>query len=98
MWVRIREISFPVVDGDDVIQQVRNTAVARNSGSGYRGFRLLVDRPNGRALEVSYWETEEGAAADVSESGVLTKGMYAFDLSTVVEERCNHYELAIDAG
>ena len=58
MWVRIREVSFPVARADEVIAHVRNTAVSRNDGEGFRGFRLLIDRPNGRALEVSYWETE----------------------------------------
>ena len=57
MWVRIREVSFPVACADEVIAHVRNTAVSRNDGEGFRGFRLLIDRLNGRALEVSYWQT-----------------------------------------
>lgn len=91
MWVRIREIKFPADRADQVIAHVRDTAVARFSGEGHRGFRLLVDRPNGRALEVSYWRTEQDArgrdqlaTADVA------------DVPGGVVERTNHYELAID--
>ena len=93
MWVRIREFSFASDRADDIIDRVRDTAVARFDGEGHRGFRLLVDRPNGRALEVSYWETEAGARADACvETASLAK------LPGEVLERTSHYELAIDAA
>jgi hypothetical protein len=88
MWVRIREVSFTADRGDAVIDHVRNTIVSRHQGDSFRGFRLLVDRPNGRALEVSYWATETDAAR-AAEPG---------DIPGAILERCNHYELAIDAG
>jgi hypothetical protein len=98
MWVRIREVSFPADECDKVIDHVRNTAVARYGGIGYRGFRLLVDRPNGRALEVSYWDSQIAAAppAALATGGEGTP--CAYDIEGVVEERCDHYELSIDAG
>jgi heme-degrading monooxygenase HmoA len=91
MWVRIREVSFPVTRADEVIAHVRNTSVSRNDGAGFRGFRLLIDRPNGRSLEVSYWETEVDARA-----GSLRSGSNETDLPGGVLERCDFYELAID--
>ena len=93
MWVRIREVSFPSARADEVIKHVRNTAVSRNDGDGFRGFRLLVDRPNGRALEVSYWETEANATV-----GHVTSGVESTDVPDGAVERCNFYELAIDGG
>ena len=93
MWVRIREVSFLVEKTDEVIAQVRDTAVARFEGESHRGFRLLVDRPNGRALEVSYWETEEGARADAS---ARTARVAVVPGATVL--RTEHYELAIEAA
>jgi heme-degrading monooxygenase HmoA len=88
MWVRIQELSFPIGRSADLINHARNTLVSRHTGDSFRGFRLLVDHPNGHALEVSYWETEADAARAVSAS----------DLPHATLERCNHYELAIDAG
>lgn len=88
MWVRIQEVSFPAERGNEVIDHVRNTVVSRHQGDSFRGFRLLVDRPNGRALEVSYWETEADAAQAANAS----------DVPGATLERCDHYELAIDAG
>ena len=61
MWVRIDEISFPPERSEEVVDQVRNTAVTRHDGDGFRGFRLLVDQPHGRALDVSYWDSADGA-------------------------------------
>jgi heme-degrading monooxygenase HmoA len=91
MWVRIREVSCPPEAMDQVIGHVRNTAVVRNDGAGFRGFRLLVDRSKGRALEVSYWETEANAlnGAGASEPTDIPHGNV---------ERCDVYELAIDGG
>ena len=92
MWVRIREISFPTDRVDDVIDRVRDTSVARFDGESHRGFRLLVDRPNGRALEVSYWEVEADARAGEG------TGAVPIDVPGGTVERTNCYELAIDAA
>ena len=88
MWVRIQEVSFSANRSDEVVERFRETAVARHGGDGYLGFRLLLDREDGRALEVSYWETEADAAQAANAS----------DVPGATLERCNHYELAIDAG
>jgi heme-degrading monooxygenase HmoA len=93
MWVRIQEVSFSPSSTDEVISHVRNTAVSRCAGEGYRGFRLLVDRPNGRALEVSYWDSEEA----VQTSDEPSEGSSA-DLPGATVERTEWYELAIDAA
>lgn len=88
MWVRIDEIAFATAQTDEVIDHVRNTAVSKHDGEGFRGFRLLVDRTSGHALDVSYWETEAAAAhGGDDETGA---GM----THTV---RSNVYELCIDS-
>ena len=93
MWVRIQEVSFPAAKADDAITHVRDTAVLRFDGDGFRGFRLLVDRPNGRALEVSYWDSEDAVfaaeARDVGDAADLPDG-------TIL--RTNYYELAVDSA
>ena len=93
MWVRIMEIAFPVDQVEQVIDHVRNTTVARYSGEAYRGSRLLVDRPGGTALEVSYWQTEQGARDDRTPTGVDPVGVPG---GSVIRTR--YYELGIDAG
>ncbi len=93
MWVRIQELSFAPDRSDAVIEQIRDTAVARYDGDGHRGFRLLMDRPNGKALDVSYWDTSAGAHSDVSpESAAPVHALGATAGTT------NYYELVIDAG
>jgi heme-degrading monooxygenase HmoA len=88
MWVRIDEIAFATAQTDDVIDHVRNTAASKHDGEGFRGFRLLVDRISGRALDVSYWETEAAATQGGDEASGA--GM----MHTV---RSNVYELCIDS-
>ncbi len=88
MWVRIDEIAFTAARTDDVIDHVRNTAVSKHDGEGFRGFRLLVDRANGHALDVSYWDTE--TAAVFGGDAVDASG-----LTGVV--RSNVYEMCIDS-
>jgi heme-degrading monooxygenase HmoA len=88
MWVRIDEIAFATARTDDVIDQVRNTAVSKHPGEGFRGFRLLVDRTSGHALDVSYWDTETAAAqgGDSADAAGMTHLI-----------RSNVYELSIDS-
>ena len=93
MWVRIQEVSFAASRSDEVVERFRETAVARHGGDGYLGFRLLLDREDGRALEVSYWETEAALRA-VDAAGVVG----AADPSLAITKQTNYYELAIDAA
>jgi heme-degrading monooxygenase HmoA len=93
MWVRIQEFSFVPEQAEQVIQQVRDHAAVQHEGEGYRGFRLLVDRPSGRALDVSYWDTERALCArDATEASILT------ELPAATTIRVTRYELAIDAA
>jgi len=92
MWVRIDEIAFAADRADEVIDHVRNTAVTKHDGEGFRGFRLLVDRTNGRALDVSYWDTPVGARD--GQAAVATGPTGAATTSLV---RSEVYEMCIDA-
>ena len=93
MWVRIDEISFAADRADDVIAHTRNNAVATHQGESFLGFRLLVDRAQGSALNVSYWENHDDAALD--DSGPVTDPPTGAETVVV---RSNLYELAIDAA
>jgi len=92
MWVRIDEVSYDPDHAREVIDHVRNTAVVKHDGEGFRGFRLLMDAPNGRALDVSYWDSELAARAGASDRSTDPVGPAA---TSVV--RSNVYELSIDS-
>ena len=92
MWVRIDELSFPAEHAQDVIDHVRNHAVVRHNGAGLVGFRLLVDRENGHALDVSYWDDLAGARAD--QRGPMTEPATNGEPTVL---RTDVYELAIDS-
>ncbi len=92
MWVRIDEIVFAPERADDVIHQVRDTAVSQHDGEGFRGFRLLVDRHSGRALDVSYWDSRAGAVAGGAHPAIPTQARAA-----TTRIRSDVYELSIDA-
>ena len=93
MWVRIQEFRFDVERTDVVVDHIRDTAIARYCGHDYRGFRLLLDRPNGTALEVSYWASLAGAESAIAVE--LTDSAPSLGLEVL---RTDHYELAVDAG
>jgi len=92
MWVRIDEITFAAECADEVVDHVRNTAVTKHDGEGFRGFRLLVDASNGHALDVSYWDSNACALAGAADPATDPSGAAA---TTVV--RSNIYEMRIDA-
>ena len=93
MWVRIQELSFAPDLADAVIQHLRDTAVSRYHGEGHRGSRLLLDRPSGKVLDVSYWDGAAGAHSDLAPgSSDAIQALGATSGAT------NSYELAIDAG
>ena len=73
MWVRIDEISFAADRADDVIAHTRNNAVATHQGESFLGFRLLVDRAHGRALNASYWDDLDDATVD--DGGQVIEGV-----------------------
>jgi hypothetical protein len=93
VWVRIREIAFSVDQVEQMVAHVRDTTVVRYCGEAYRGSRLLVDRPAGTALEVSYWQTAQGARDDQIPTGVDPTGVPGGSVL-----RTRYYELGIDAG
>ena len=93
MWVRIQELSFDPQHAESVVQYMRDNAVSRYDGDGHRGFRLLLDRTGGKALDVSYWEGSTGAHSDIAAGSAE-----AMDAIGATAGVTNYYELAIDAG
>ena len=76
-----------------MIAHTRNNAVATHQGESYLGFRLLVDRAQGRALNVSYWDNLDEAT--LNDSGPITDPPAGAETTVV---RTNLYEMSIDAA
>ena len=92
MWVRIQEIRFDAERTDAVIEHLRDSAMARYNGHHYQGFRLLLDRPRGTALEVSYWTSLAAARSAVDVP--LAESAPHLDIEVL---RTDQYELSVDA-
>ncbi|HET9173163.1 MAG TPA: antibiotic biosynthesis monooxygenase [Actinospica sp.] len=59
MFVRVQTFHQPAEELDKLGALVREQFAAQAEPPGFKGFQFLVDRENGKALLVSYWETEE---------------------------------------
>jgi hypothetical protein len=92
VWVRIQEIRFDIERTDAVIEHIRDTAISRYNGHHYQGFRLLLDRHRGTALEVSYWSSLAAAQSAIEVALAECAPHLAIEVL-----RTDHYELAIDA-
>ena len=91
MWVRIDEFAFDPEHSGALISRTRDTAASLHQGDDFRGFRLLVDHANGRALDVSYWDSRTGALAGEADPATDPAG------AATSRIRSNVYELCIDA-
>jgi len=64
MWARSTTIQAQTSSIDDGIAHVRDTVMPALEGlDGFIGMSLLVDRPSGRCIATSAWETEEAMRA-----------------------------------
>jgi heme-degrading monooxygenase HmoA len=95
MFCRIGRVSFSPERADDLIANVRDNVIPMYEGQdGYRGFRLVVDRQNGTALGVTYWDTEEQLHATDDISSRARSG--AADASGGRDEGPEVFEIVID--
>ncbi len=61
---------------DAAIKQFQDEMLPRyREISGYKGFKLFVDREGGKALGVSLWETADGIAASDEVGAQARKGL-----------------------
>ncbi len=95
MYARIGRISFSRDKAEDVIGHVRENVIPMyKDNEGYHGFRLLVDRENGRGLGVSYWDTEEQLHATDEVSDKARSGAASAGGGSV--ESVEVYEIVVD--
>jgi heme-degrading monooxygenase HmoA len=64
MHARMGRVSFSADRADEMISRVRDRTVPMyQDADGFKGFTLMVDRENGEAVGISFWESEEAMRA-----------------------------------
>jgi hypothetical protein len=93
MWARSTTIHAQTSSIDDGIAHVRDTVMPALEGlDGFIGMSLLVDRPSGRCIATSAWETEDAMRASVeSIRPIRDRAIEMFSGSAEVEE----WEIAV---
>lgn len=59
MFARVQTVHQPVETLDEIMKVAREQLPAAHELPGFRGFYYLIDRDNGKAMVISFWETEE---------------------------------------
>ena len=59
MFARVQTVQQPADKLDELTRLAREQLPAAHELPGFSGFYYLVDRDNGKALVISFWETEE---------------------------------------
>ena len=63
---------------------------------GNRGVELLVDQDSGKAITITYWETEEDLRTSAEQANKLHKE--ASDTGGLSIRGLENYEVALEAG
>ncbi len=59
MFARVQTVHQPAEKLDELTKVARDQLPAAHELPGFSGFYYLIDRDNGKALVISFWETEE---------------------------------------
>ncbi|MFD2416172.1 antibiotic biosynthesis monooxygenase family protein [Amycolatopsis pigmentata] len=59
MFARVQTFHHPAEKLDELTTLAREQVAATPRPPGLRGFYSLIDRDNGKALLISFWETKE---------------------------------------
>ena len=96
MHARLTTLEMDPGKLDDAIAGLEQTDIPMFKGlDGFKGFSLMVDRSSGKAIGLSYWESEEAMSA--SEDAVKDARRRAADAGGAsAEPQVERYEVAID--
>jgi heme-degrading monooxygenase HmoA len=95
MHARMGRITFSPDKADDVTSHVRDNVVPKYEDTdGFKGFTLLLDRSGGRAVGVSFWESEEAMRASDDLGDQARQG--AADAGSGSDQGRDYFEVTID--
>jgi heme-degrading monooxygenase HmoA len=92
---RTGRVSFSPDKADEMISRVSEEVVPRYQGAdGFKGFTLLIDRSSGKALGISFWESEAAMRATDAQGDQARQT--AAEAGSGSDEGVSHFEVAID--
>jgi heme-degrading monooxygenase HmoA len=95
MHARVGRISFSPDKADEVTSHVQENVVpSYDDSEGFKGFTFLLDRSNGQAIGVSFWENEETMRATEDLGDQARKG--TAEAGSGSDEGPQHFEVVID--
>jgi heme-degrading monooxygenase HmoA len=95
MHARMGRITLSPDKADDVTSHVRDNVVPRYEDmDGFKGFTMLLDRPGGRAVGLSFWESEEAMRASDAIGDEARQG--AAEAGEGSDQGRDYFEVAID--
>jgi heme-degrading monooxygenase HmoA len=96
MHARLTTLQLDPGKIDDAVAGLEQNDIPMFKGlDGFKGFSLMVDRSSGKAIGLSYWESEE--AMNASEEAVKDSRARAAETGGAsAEPQVEHYEVAVD--
>jgi heme-degrading monooxygenase HmoA len=95
MHARMGRITFSPDKADDVTSHVQENVVPKYEDTdGFKGFTLLLDRSGGRAVGLSFWESEEAMRASDDLGDQARRG--AADAGSGSDQGRDYFEVTID--
>ena len=84
----------PGVDFDSGVQAFQNAVSSVEEMDGNQGATLLVDRDSGKAITITYWDTQEQLQASVEAANQIRQ--QAADAGGLSIRAVEHYEVAME--
>jgi heme-degrading monooxygenase HmoA len=84
------------VDFDSGVQAFQTAVSSVGEMDGNQGATLLIDRNSGKAITITYWDTEEQLQASVEAANQIRQ--QAADAGGLSIRAVEHYEVAMDEG
>lgn len=84
------------MDFDSAVQVFEKAVTSVEEMEGNQGATLLVDRNSGKAITITYWDTEEHLQSSVEAANQIRS--QAADASGLSIRGVEHYEVAMEEG
>jgi heme-degrading monooxygenase HmoA len=92
--VSLYEGGGAVAEVDTAVQAFKDALNALREIDGHQGATLLVDRNSGKAVTITYWDTEDHLKASVEAADKLRRR--AADMGGLSIRDVAHYEVAME--
>ena len=84
------------MDVDSAVQAFRDAVDSVQQMDGNKGATLLVDRSSGKAITITFWDTEEQLQASMAAANKVRQEAAAAGGLSI--QGVEHYEVAMDVG